>query len=224
MLTFDDSTRTQLTLDDQGRPAAGTAVAILLEVAARRPGFTPTATFYVNRDPFADPGGRRTLRWLVENGFEIGNHTLDHASLRALSPDGLRRQLAGGTRLIEKATGGQPVRTLSLPFGVRPDNRRLMMAGSWRGTAYAFEGAFLVGAGPAPSPFAKDFDPAGIPRIRSQGRRGPDASYGSTAWLDRLSKNPEDRYTSDGDPGTVSFPEAYAGQLRRPASQSVQPY
>ena len=224
VLTFDDSTRTQLALDDEDRPVPGTAVAILRDVAARHPGFTPTATFYVNRDPFADRGGRRYLGWLREHGFEIGNHTLDHVSLSATSAGRLRRQLAGGTLMIERATGGAPVTTLSLPFGIRPRDRRSMMTGTWRGTSYAFDGAFLVGAGPAPSPFAREFDPTGIPRIRSQGRRGREAAYGSAAWLDRLAARPRDRYTSDGDPATVSFPAAAVPLLRREARASARPY
>lgn len=207
VLSFDDSTTTQLALDRAGRPVAGTAVAILLDVAARHPGFTPTATFFVNRDPFAEPGGRRTLGWLRENGFEVGNHALDHVSLGSLRAERVRRQLAGGSALVRRATGTPPA-TLALPFGVRPDDRDLMMSGSWRGTAYAFDGAFLVGAGPAPSPHSRGFDPAGIPRIRSQGRRGPDARYGSAAWLDRLAARPGDRYTSDGDPTTVARPSS----------------
>ncbi len=222
VLTFDDSTTTQLALDGGDRPVAGTAVAILLEVASRHPGFTPTATFYVNRDPFAEPGGRRTLGWLHENGFEVGNHTLDHVSLGSLRAERVRRQLAAGSAMVGRAADG-PVTTLALPFGVRPDDRALMMSGSWRGTTYAFDGAFLVGAGPAPSPHSTDFDPRGIPRIRSQGRRGPDARYGSAAWLDRLAARPGDRYTSDGDPGTVAFPAREADRLRRGARGSARP-
>lgn len=210
VLTFDDSTTSQLALDEAGEPVPGTAVAILRDVAARHPGFTPTATFYVNRDPFAERGGRRTLGWLRDNGFEVGNHTLDHVSLGSLPVDRVRRQLAGDTAMIRRATGvGAPVTTLALPFGVRPTSagsRRTMMAGSWRGTSYAFAGAFLVGANPAPSPFSRDFDRRGIPRIRSQGRRGPESRFGSTAWLDRLAERPSRLYTSDGDPGTVSRP------------------
>jgi peptidoglycan/xylan/chitin deacetylase (PgdA/CDA1 family) len=209
VLTFDDSTTSQLTLDGSDRPLAGTAVAILLDVAARHPGFTPTATFYVNRDPFAEPGGRRTLGWLRDNGFEVGNHTLDHVALGSASAGRVRRQLAGDTAMIRRATAGAPVTTLALPFGVRPSPgraRRLMMAGAWGGQRYAFDGAFLVGAGPAPSPFSRDFDVTGIPRIRSQGRRGPEAAYGSARWLDRLAADPARRYTSDGDPDSVARP------------------
>lgn len=209
VLTFDDSTTSQLALDGSDRPVAGTAVAILLDVAARHPGFTPTATFYVNRDPFAEAGGMRTLGWLRDNGFEVGNHTLDHVSLGSLSSARVRRQLAGDTAMIRRATSGAPVTTLALPFGVRPPagrNRRLMMAGAWGGQRYAFVGAFLVGAGPAPSPFSRSFDAGGIPRIRSQGRRGPEAAYGSARWLDRLAADPARRYTSDGDPDRVARP------------------
>ena len=224
VLTFDDSTRSQLTLDDRNRPVPGTAVAILLGVSARHPGFTPTATFFVNRDPFAQPGAARYLGWLRDHGFEVGNHTLDHVSLASLPPQRVRRQLAGDSRLIGRATGGAPVTTLALPFGIRPHDRRLMMHGSWGGTPYAFDAAFLVGAGPAPSPYSRDFDPAGVPRIRSQGRHGPQAWYGSSAWLHRLTTHPDRIYTSDGEPHTVSFPARLAGQLQPGRSTSARSY
>lgn len=225
VLTFDDSTTSQLRLDAAGQPAAGTAVAILQAVAAKHDGFTATATFYVNRDPFAERGGKRTLAWLRAHDYEIGNHTLDHLSLSSLSPDRIRRQLAGDTRLIQRATSnGEPVTTLALPFGIRPGNRRLMMSGSWAGQHYAFEGAFLVGAGPAPSPYSRDFDPVGIPRIRSQGRKGPEAGYGSARWLDRLRADPRGRYTSDGDPDVISFPAKDRDRLKATWRSQAQPY
>jgi peptidoglycan/xylan/chitin deacetylase (PgdA/CDA1 family) len=224
VLTFDDSTRSQLTLDKHDRPMRGTAVAILLAVSARHPGFTPTATFFVNRDPFAEPGGARYLGWLRDHGFEVGNHTLDHVSLASVPPRQVRRQLAGDSRMIERATGSATVTTLALPFGIRPRDRTSMMQGSWRGTSYAFDAAFLVGAGPAGSPHSRQFDPRAVPRIRSQGRRGPQAWYGSTAWLRRLAARPGRLYTSDGDPGTISFPRGSAGRLRPGDTATARPY
>src|SRR5688500_2754639 len=100
VLTFDDSTRSQLTLTAAGEPKPGTAAAILLEVAARHPGFTPTATFFVNKAPFAEPGGRRHLGWLHDHGFEVGNHTLDHLPMRGLRAEQVRRQIAADTAMI----------------------------------------------------------------------------------------------------------------------------
>src|SRR5690606_25521735 len=52
VLTFDDSSPSQLTLDAMGTPKANTAVAILREVAAAHQGFRPVATFYITRDMF----------------------------------------------------------------------------------------------------------------------------------------------------------------------------
>ncbi len=223
VLTFDDSTRSQLTLDGGDRPEAGTAVAILLAVAAAHPGFTPTATFYVNRDPFADPGGARYLGWLREHGFDVGNHTLDHLALSGLTPARVRRQLAGDERLIRRTTGG-PASTLALPFGIRPRSHRLMMSGRSGGTTYSFDAAFLVGAAPAPSPYSGDFDAAGVPRIRSQGRHGSDHRFGSSAWLDSLAAHPRRRYTSDGDPSVVTFPAARRGELGSTRGLRPRPY
>ena len=213
VLTFDDSTTSQLRLDAAGQPRPGTAVAILLEVAARHPGFTPTATFFVNRDPFAEPGGRRHLGWLDEHGFEVGNHTLDHAGLRGIGAAGVRRQLGADTAMIARAVPGIEVRTLSLPLGQRPRDKRVMMSGQWRGTSYRHAAAFLVGAGTASSPHSRGFDMTGVPRLRSQGRSGPDARYASARTLDRLAASPGDRYTSDGDPTVISFPERLASEL-----------
>jgi peptidoglycan/xylan/chitin deacetylase (PgdA/CDA1 family) len=224
VLTFDDSTRSQFALDDAGTPRAGTAVAILLEVAARHPGFTPTATFFVNREPFAEPGGRRHLAWLHTNGFEVGNHTLDHLPMRGLSAEHVRRQIAADTAMITKAVPGIDVSTLALPMGSRPRNHRLMMSGQWRGTAYRHAAAFLVGSGSASSPFARSYDPTGVPRMRSQGRRGPEARYASTQTLDRLAASPSDRYTSDGDSTVVTFPEALASDVRPSVLARARPY
>ncbi len=223
VLTFDDSTRSQLTLDDRDQPVAGTAVAILLDVAAAHPGFTPTATFYVNRDPFADSGGARYLGWLRDHGFEVGNHTLDHVALSQVTADAVRRQLAGDDRLVRRATG-EPTTTMALPFGIRPRNRRLMMTGSSGSASYAFDAAFLVGAAPAPSPYSRDFDPEGVPRIRSQRRHGTDFRFGSSVWLDSLASHPRRRYTSDGDPAVVSFPAARRGMLGDARGAAPRPY
>jgi peptidoglycan/xylan/chitin deacetylase (PgdA/CDA1 family) len=224
VLTFDDSTRSQLTLTGAGEPQPGTAVAILLEVAARHPGFTPTATFFVNKLPFAEPGGRRYLGWLHEHGFEVGNHTLDHLPMRGLGAEQVRRQIAADAAMITKAVPGIEVSTLALPLGSRPRNHRLMMSGQWHGTWYRNAAAFLVGSGSASSPFARSYEPTGVPRMRSQGRRGPEARYASSQTLDRLAASPTDRYTSDGDPAVVSFPQALARDFAPVSSAVARPY
>src|SRR5918998_5232940 len=164
VLTFDDGDPTTITLGPDGTPAAGSAVRILLDVAAAHPGFRPVASMYVNADPFGGAeAGKRALRWLHDNGFEIGNHTFGHLNLRTASPEKARQDIARGDQAIRQAVPGyQPV-TLALPFGARPRDPQLAA----RGNGYDYSGVLLVGANPAPSPFAEDFVPQAIPRIRS---------------------------------------------------------
>jgi peptidoglycan/xylan/chitin deacetylase (PgdA/CDA1 family) len=208
VLTFDDGDRSQLALSATGTPGSTSAVGILLAVARTHPGFRPVATFYVNNNPFGDPGGRRTLPWLHAHGFDIGNHTLDHADLRTATPDTVRSEIVRCDQEIRSAAPDAAPTTLALPYGLHP----AQPTSALRGYGYSYRGAFLVGANPAPSPFTRAFDPLSIPRIRSEGPTGPDAEFGSSAWLNKLAADPASRYTSDGDPWHVSFPSGVAQQ------------
>ncbi|MFC9441122.1 polysaccharide deacetylase family protein [Nocardia sp. NPDC057030] len=217
VLTFDDSTRSQLAFTADGQVAPDTAVGILEQFRTVHPDFAPTATFYVNNQPFGDDP--RALSWLAAHGYEIGAHTATHANLARLDSTGVQRELADNVRAIGSAVAG-PVRTMALPLGISPADRGLATAGSWDGTNYAFEAVLLVGAEPAPSPYA-DLDPTAIPRIRS-GATAVD--FDSAYWLDRLAANPEQRYTSDGNPRQISFPARLSGPLNPRWSAQARQY
>jgi peptidoglycan/xylan/chitin deacetylase (PgdA/CDA1 family) len=224
VLTFDDSTTSQFHLDDKGRPAQGTAVAILQDVARQHPGFRATATFFVNANPFGAHGGRKPLHWLAAHGYEIGNHTLHHTSLGTVDDAAVQRAIASNQKAIAEAVPEVEVHSLALPNGSMPTHRKLAMKGSADGMRYAYEGVYLVGANPAPSPFAADFDANAIPRIRSGGPDDPDAGYTSDAWLDKLADGTVPRYTSDGDPDRVSFPKAQQSKLDDAHREDARPY
>jgi peptidoglycan/xylan/chitin deacetylase (PgdA/CDA1 family) len=223
VLTFDDGSITQFTMDGSGQPAQGTAVRILLDVAAAHPGFLATATFYVFNPPFEERTGKATLNWLHDHGFEIGNHTLDHANLRKVTDAEAQREIAGMQRIITDAVPGMPVRAFALPLGVHPGRKPIAVDGAADGVTYHHDSVMLVGSNPAPSPWSADFDSSAIPRIRSQAAAGQDAQYGSTAWLDKLAAAPDRRYTSDGAPQRISAPArtseppaaAIAGRIQR---------
>jgi peptidoglycan/xylan/chitin deacetylase (PgdA/CDA1 family) len=212
VLTFDDSAPEQFSLDAQGRPKPGTAVAILREVARQHPGFRATATFYVTKDLFRAAGQEAAaLSWLMRNGFELGNHTLDHKNLSQLSKEDVQKEIGDIEARVVQLTGTHTT-TLAYPFGAEPEKR------SWaqrHGDSYAFRGVFLAGWRPSESPFSEDFDPLAIPRVRSEGKikENDCVRYCSTAWLDELDKNPATRYTSDGDPNTITFPRGEEDRL-----------
>lgn len=208
VLTFDDGSTGQFTLDRSGQPAPDTAVRIIQDTAAAHPEFRPTATFFVFNPPFEDPGGRITLPWLQQHGYEVGNHTLDHPNLGQVGSAEAQHEIAGMQRIITEALPGVPVRSLALPLGMHPDDEKLAADGSSDGVTYHHDAVFLVGSNPAPSPFDADFDRTEIPRVRSQAATGEEAQYGSTQWLDKLAAQPDRRYTSDGDPNRISAPAA----------------
>jgi peptidoglycan/xylan/chitin deacetylase (PgdA/CDA1 family) len=205
VLTFDDSSPSQLTLDAMGTPKANTAVAILREVAAAHQGFRPVATFYITRDMFGKTVKEeqaQTLLWLKSNGFDLGNHTHDHHNLRTRTHKQVEEQIGSIGKKIEQMAGVKPV-TIALPYGVQPRKKEWAA----RGKSYHHRGVFLAGYTPAASPFSKSFDPLGIPRIRAMDKKGDCAQFCSTAWLDWLKANPDMRYVSDGDPTTIAYPK-----------------
>ena len=225
VLTFDDSTKEQLALDETGAVKRDTAVGIMLDFAESHPGFRLAGTFYPNREPFAGVAeGSQLLRWLVEHGFELGNHTKDHIPLSQMSAMEARRQLALGQKVITDAVPTARVRTVALPLGAWPTPRSIAWRGSWNGLRYRHDGVFLVGAEPAKSPFARAFEPHAIPRIRTTPRGAPEQEWGSTWWLDILRREPGRRYVSDGDPDTISFPRERAGDLHPRFRARARPY
>lgn len=226
VLTFDDSSPSQLTLDEMGVPRPGTAVAILQDVAKKNPGFKAAATFYVTRDMFGKTTPEekaQALLWLKDNGFDIGNHTLDHMNLRGKSQKDVESQIAAVQKLTSSLAYLSPV-TLALPYGNQPKNKSWAMHGKLGNVSYKHGGVFLAGYTPAPAPFNKTFDPLGIPRIRAMDKKGDCAQFCSTAWLDWLKNNPDQRYTSDGDPQTVAFPKFKAPFVAKQFAAKALPY
>ncbi|WP_188191064.1 polysaccharide deacetylase family protein [Nonomuraea sp. SYSU D8015] len=222
VLTFDDSSPSQLTLNQMGVPQKDTAVEILKDVAAKNPGFRPVATFYVTRDMFgksAQEEQAQALGWLRDNGFDIGNHTRDHFDLRPRSHKEVEEQIGSIGRQITALSTVKPT-TIALPYGNQPRKKEWAL----RGRNYNHQGAFLAGYTPAASPFSKAFDPAGIPRIKVMEKKGDCAQFCSHAWLDWLKSNPDMRYTSDGDPRTVAYPKFKAPYLRKSFAAWSLPY
>ncbi|MEV8634831.1 polysaccharide deacetylase family protein [Streptosporangium sp. NPDC051023] len=226
VLTFDDSSPSQFDLDGMGVPKQGTAVAILEDVAKRNPGFRPVATLYVTRDMFgkATPEeGAQMLTWLHDKGFDIGNHTRDHKSLRGKPQGQVAAEVAAGHKLITDLISTGPV-TLALPYGNQPNTKAWGLKGTSGSVSYDYGGVFLAGYTPAESPFSKKFDPVGIPRIRSMDKTGDCAKFCSTAWLDWLQAHSDERYTSDGDVNTVAFPKFKAPFVMKKFNDRVLPY
>ncbi|WP_245656216.1 polysaccharide deacetylase family protein [Microtetraspora fusca] len=226
VLTFDDGHPSHFALDADSQPKRDTAVGIIYEVAAKYPDFRPVATFWVNRAPFGLPDQAQqeaAVKWLVDHGFEVGNHTYTHPDLRRLSPKGVAEQIVRQERLLKKL-GVPSSTTMALPYGSRPRKAKIAREGKWDGTSYRFDGVFLAGAEPSVPPYAKSFDRTAIWRIQSNGKQGECRRWCSAYWLDWLDEHPEARYTSDGDPEHISIPKRLRGNIISKAAKKVIAY
>ncbi|MCC6792383.1 MAG: polysaccharide deacetylase family protein [Thermomicrobiales bacterium] len=231
-LTFDDGTANHMRylvgVDGSVSIDPESAVGILEAFFAEHPDFGRGGYFAVppqtcfdwqkaGAEPDQTPFCAQKLRWLLDHGYEVGNHTLDHADLLDLDDDAFMNEVGGGwLGLVEFVPGLEP-NILAMPYGNYPDSeahpgqRQLLRDGfRFRGVQVSIAGALMVGADPAVSPSSTEWDPLYIARIRAY-----DGELGATEWLNKLAEDPESLYTSDGDPETITLPLPLEGTLDR---------
>src|SRR5262245_35485270 len=218
VLTFDDSSPGQFRYVDKNGvleidPKCG--IGVLEAFITEQPDFGRAATCFVlpgagrpNRPSDQPEHEGRKLRWLVDNGYEIGNHTLWHANLGKYDESVVRAQLADAQVWVQKHVPDYKLRTLALPHGVYPRQVDWAVGGSAKGTTYHHEAILMVAGGAAPSPFSTRFDPVRLPRIQAVERDLKE-------WLTHFDKHPQDRFVSDGDPATITITAAQRDRLKQ---------
>ena len=230
ILTFDDSSDSQFRLR---KTKHGTvidpdcAVGILEEFSRNHPGFGHYATFFVlpkAKQPnnyFSQPRyNRYKTRYLLQRGFEIGNHTLWHANLRQFEHRAVPL-IASVQTFINRYAPGYRIRSFVPPFGVFPRDRSVLRRGRYRGTSYHHDAVLRNGGGSCRSIFDHRFRPFFMPRIIV--REGT-----LVRWLRYWRTHPGQRFISDGDPAVITAPAASLRRLsprwrRRYAIRHPQP-
>jgi peptidoglycan/xylan/chitin deacetylase (PgdA/CDA1 family) len=230
VITFDDASPGQFSYRERaGRLEIdpNSAVGIWMALTAQHPDWKPRATFCLLPSAkaghafFGDKGiaGQRTewrfrkLQFLVQQGFELCNHTLWHAKLNTYSDALVQEQIGRALMAIDSAVAAYPVRTFALPLGLWPRNAALARRGSWRDAksgktvTYQHDAVLEVsGNGGARSPYDPRFDAGHLPRWQVIGNRLDEL-------LNQLDKNGE-RYVSDGNPTVVARPAARPAPTR----------
>ena len=176
VLTFDDSTVGQFRLLPDGTVDADSAVGILRAFHEAHPDDWPLrATFFVLQGEgqpghalFGQPElAKEKLSNLVEWGMEVGSHTISHANLYQLSAEGVQRELGLSQAQLEEWLPGYSVVSLSVPYGMFPQDETLLAEGEHDGLTYTYRAAVKVGGSLAPSPRSPEFDPYHIPRVQA---------------------------------------------------------
>ena len=214
ILTFDDGIRDVVIegWNDDGSPKfdPGCAIAILEKIKAEFPDYNVTATFFLNYKLFcnSEADDKKILKWMVDNGYDIGNHTYDHVKLGGMKGDAIEKQVGSMYKLLDSIIPGQYVNIVALPYGspekISEDNAdyKKILEGSYEGFNYTTKATLLCAWTRSYSPFVRDYNKTAIRRIRAY-------DNGGVYWdiEDNFKQlNNGKRYISDGDPDTIVYP------------------
>lgn len=208
ILTFDDGNENNIKV--MGLDASGniiidknSAVGVLEEYKKKYPDYKVTAIFFVTDALFNQPEyNEKILKWLVDNGYEVGNHTKGHNDLRETTQTKTQEVIGYMYNKLESILGNKYSKILALPFGSpyvkTHTNYQYVVSGEYDGKRYESLGALRVGWEPEVSPFNKDFDATFLKRCRAYDNNGVD--FDIEMVFKMLSKN---RYISDGNIETI---------------------
>lgn len=207
VLTFDDGNVNNINvlgLDDKGniKIDPNSAVGILESFKQKYPNFNVTATFFVNNGLFNQPEyNEKIMKWLVDNGYDIGNHTKSHVNFSNCNSNTAQIEVGYMYKLFDTIIPNKYVNIVALPFGSpgtkKHANFPLILSGIYDDYTYQTEGTLRVGWTYNESPFHKDFDKTFIKRIRAWDNNGTEDIEMVFKYLEK------NRYISDGDKDTI---------------------
>lgn len=214
VLTFDDGNQNNFNIiekDGEKIVDPDCVVGILEEFNREHPDFPLKATFFVfGSNPFRQPELLEyKLNYLVEKGFDIGNHTSEHNDMSKINDaNKIQKVIGEQAAFLESYVSGYKVNTYALSYGARPKDKSLysyLQKGEYEGKSYENIAVLNVGWDPSVSPIDKAFDPYSIHRVRASETKVD--GVGMYDWLAVMDKNPDRRYISDGNPDIVTVPK-----------------
>ena len=208
ILTFDDGNENNLKvtgLDNDGNIIIdpNCAIGILEEFKKKYPDYNVTATFFVNDGLFSQPKyNEKILTWLVDNGYDVGNHTKGHANFSKIDTSKTQEVVGYVYKQLDEIIPNQYVKIVALPFG-SPYNKNhsnypYILNGTYNDYSYETNAALRVGWESELSPFNSNFDKTFLKRCRAYDNNGKDFDIEMNF---RILENK--RYISDGNIDTI---------------------
>jgi len=219
ILTFDDGRQNNFNLiESEGGLVIDPdcAVRILEEFKNKYPDFNVTASFFLNSNPFGQPEYiEKKLKWLVENGYNIGNHTYSHNKMSALNGEEIRAEIGSVNNIIKAYLPDYAVETLALPNGSNPRDEFVssMLEGEYKGSKYKITAVLDVGWRPAYSPFDTLTDFTDLYRVTASETNVDNC--GMYDYFKSFENNKRERFISDGNPDVVTIPKSHEQYLNK---------
>ena len=188
------------------------------------PDYNVTATFFINGGLFNQSEyNEKILNWLVNNGYDIGNHTYSHVDFTSVSKDKSIQEVGSMYNLLDKYIPGKYVNIVALPFGSPYDktheNFSSILKGVYNDKEYNTIATLRVGWEANYSPFNKNFDKTFLKRIRAYDNNGKEFDIEMN--FDILKNN---RFISDGDKNTITIPKDKEDKINNLYNLNVKTY
>ena len=210
VLTFDDGLNEVkiLGLDENDNLIIdpNCALGILEEYKNKYPDFNVTATFFLNNTLFYNQKyNEKIINYMIDNGYDIGNHTLTHPNFNKISTTDTQKEVGKMYQILDKYIEGKYVNIVALPYGnpsKSSENFNYILNGTYENKSYNTITTLRVAWEADYSPFSNKFDKTYIKRIRAYDNNG--TNYDIEYNFKRLENN---RYISDGNINTVVVKE-----------------
>ena len=226
VLTFDDGNDNNIKvngLDQDGNIIIypDSAVGILEEFKKIYPDYGVTVIFFVNGGLFNQPEyNDKIINWLVDNGYEVGNHTRGHENFTKINTDKTQEVVGYMYNKLESIIGDKYSKIVALPFGSpynkTHQNYKYIINGEYNGEVYETVAALRVGWEPEVSPYDKEFDKTFLKRCRAYDNNGKDFDIEMVFRI--LDKT---RYISDGNKKTIVASGSNSGKILEGSTKEV---
>ncbi len=213
VLTFDDGNANNCWVkgeDEEGNIIINKkcVIGILEEFKEKYPDFHVTATFFITWKLFQQPEyNEKILSWLVDNGYDVGNHTRDHIDFTTIGTEESETEVGFMYDLFDQIIPDKYVKIVALPYGSPyawdHENIPHILTSTYNGKTYKTKSLMRVNWKANESPFLDGFEPRFIKRIRGYDNDGQEFDIEQS--FKELEKT---RYISDGNPDTIVIPSS----------------
>ncbi len=219
ILTFDDGNADNFKVigkNDDGslKFDPDSAIGILESFKEKYPDFKITATFFLTGALCNQPDyNEEIIKWLVANGYDIGNHTKTHLDIKKSTGERVQKEIAYVYDELEKIIPDKYVKIIALPFGSpykkTHENYKYVLETNYNDKTYKTDAALRVGWEPEVSPFSKSFDKTFLKRCRAYDNNSKE--FDITMVFNMLKKT---RFISDGEPDFITILESDKDKLK----------
>jgi len=219
ILTFDDGNENNFKVIKKNEDGSlefdpESAIGVLERFKKEHSDMNITATFFLNGGLCNQKAyNEDIMHWLVDNGYDIGNHTISHVDFTKIGIEKTKYEVGALYKKLESIIPGKYVNIVALPFGSpykkSNQNYPYIIDGEYEGFKYHTEGGLRVGWEAEVSPFNKNFDTSFMKRIRAYDNNGKEFDIEMNFKL--LESK---RFISDGNSNLITIPKSKEENLK----------